>query len=83
MGGIARNRIAAIDAGTGVPTAWNPNANSDVLALAVSGSTIYVAGGFTTIGGQTSGVAAPYNPGPTNLVDIGPYATSYLAVTTP
>ncbi|NTU70524.1 MAG: cadherin-like domain-containing protein [Coriobacteriia bacterium] len=62
IGGAARNDIAALDASagsTGTATAWNPNANSGVRAIAVDGSTVYVGGYFTTIGGATrSGIAA-------------------------
>jgi hypothetical protein len=47
-----RNRLAAI--GTdGVLQSWDPNANGVVRALAVSGSTVYAGGSFTTIGGAT------------------------------
>jgi hypothetical protein len=53
IGGQTRNRIAALDAATGLSTIWNPNANNTVRALAVSGSTVYAGGDFTTIGGQT------------------------------
>jgi hypothetical protein len=73
IGGQPRNRIAALDATSGLATFWNPNANVDVYALAVSGSTVYAGGGFTTIGGQarskiaaldaTSGVATTWNAG--------------------
>lgn len=61
-GGKSRFDVAAIDASTGVPTGWNP-AGSDfpesVRALAVNGSTVYVGGSFTAIGGQASdGLAA-------------------------
>ncbi len=60
--------IAALDATTGTPTAWNPSASRpgvtcppwpppakcvSVKALAVSGSTVYAGGNFTAIGGQT------------------------------
>ena len=56
VGGASRNNIAALDATTGQATAWNPNAarqggGQDVSALAVSGSTIYAGGSFTSIGG--------------------------------
>ena len=37
----------------GTLAAWNPNANNQVVALAVSGATVYVGGTFTTIGGTT------------------------------
>jgi hypothetical protein len=47
-----RNRLAAI--GTdGSLQSWDPNANSYVVALAVSGTTVYVGGGFTQIGCNT------------------------------
>jgi hypothetical protein len=59
IGGQSRNWIAALDAATGQATAWNPNASGGdtfycgVYALAISGSTVYAGGTFTTIGGQT------------------------------
>jgi alpha-tubulin suppressor-like RCC1 family protein len=77
IGGQTRNRIAAIDAATGIATSWNPNAggggvSGGVSALAISGSTVYTGGGFTTIGGQTrnriaaidaaTGIATSWNP---------------------
>jgi hypothetical protein len=72
MGGQLRGNIAALDASTGLATAWNPGADNPVLALAVSGSTVYAGGQFTSIGGQprsniaaldaVSGLATPWNP---------------------
>jgi len=53
IGGQSRNRIAALDATSGLATAWNPNASSTVRALAVAGATVYAGGDFTLIGGQT------------------------------
>jgi hypothetical protein len=61
IGGTARNKLAAIDKSNSCLTAysptclqsWDPNANNWVLALAVSGTTVYAGGYFTTIGGQT------------------------------
>lgn len=75
IGGQPRNRIAALDATTGEATGWNPSAEGpqcSVSALVVSGSTIYVGGTFTAIGGQVrssiaaldavSGLATEWNP---------------------
>ncbi|HMD68510.1 MAG TPA: hypothetical protein VKF42_06470, partial [Chitinivibrionales bacterium] len=50
IGGQSRKCVAALDATTGNATAWNPNANDGVSALAVSGSTVYVGGDFISIG---------------------------------
>ena len=50
IGGIVRNHIAALDVTTGEATAWNPNADREVLALAISGSTVYAGGEFDSIG---------------------------------
>ena len=56
IGGRARNLIAALRVMTGRATAWNPNATgfagySGVYALAVTGSTVYAGGNFSSIGG--------------------------------
>ena len=83
MGGQPRNRIAALDVRTGDATAWNQNLvgpdtyydfDEYVDTLAVSGSTVYAGGGFTSFGGQarnniaaldpTTGSATAWNPNP-------------------
>ncbi|MGQ0720944.1 MAG: FlgD immunoglobulin-like domain containing protein [Candidatus Eiseniibacteriota bacterium] len=53
IGGVPRNHIAALDAGTGAATSWNPDANGPVRALAVSGGTVYAGGTFSSIGGSS------------------------------
>ena len=63
IGGQTRNGVAALDPSTATATSWNPGAapgtGATTSAIAVSGSTIYVTGGFTEIGGQArNGVAA-------------------------
>src|SRR4029077_17347712 len=74
VGGQARNFVAALDAGSGLATPWNPNPNPDrgVFAVVPSGSVVYLGGYFTTIGGQarshiaavdtSSGVANGWEP---------------------
>jgi hypothetical protein len=71
IGGEARQNIAALDATTGLATAWNPNASGMVRALAVDGGTVYAGGSFGSIGGAgpflaaldaTTGLATSWNP---------------------
>ncbi len=73
VGNVARNNIARIRSdGTLHPT-WNPDADQEVRALAVSGSVVYVGGAFGHIGGQdrnfiaaldaSTGMATSWNPG--------------------
>jgi hypothetical protein len=51
---VARSRIAAVDATSGVPTNWNPGADGTVFSMEASpdGKTIYVGGAFRHIDGQ-------------------------------
>jgi hypothetical protein len=58
IGGQSRSYLAALDATTGLATAWNPNPNERVNTLLLSGATVYIGGGFTAIGGKSqSGIA--------------------------
>jgi hypothetical protein len=50
---VTRNRVAAFDKGTGALLAWNPNANGTVRAIQPVGSTVYLGGAFTAVGGKT------------------------------
>jgi hypothetical protein len=73
-----RNYAAAVDATTGIDTGWNPDANGDVLALAVSGSLVFLGGEFTSIDGSARnhvaavtslfGNVSTWNPGTNGIV---------------
>ena len=52
VGGGSRSAIAALDAVTGLATAWDPSTDGDAISLAIDGSTIYVGGSYSSIGGQ-------------------------------
>jgi len=58
IGGAIRNRIAALDADTGLATNWDPGANQGVRAIVVDGNTVYVGGGFSTVGGGGEGLTS-------------------------
>jgi len=69
IGGQARNFIAAVSSsGTGAATAWNPDANNFVIALAVDNGLVYAGGDFTQIGGQPRNYLAALSPA-TGLAD--------------
>lgn len=57
IGGQSRGGVAALDASTGSATSWDPNvgvySGSGVYSVLVSGSTIYLGGNFTSVGGQS------------------------------
>jgi hypothetical protein len=72
IGGADRRNIAAVDAGNGAPTGWNPGANDNVYALLPACGAVYAGGAFTQLGGQgrdrigaidpSSGAATDWNP---------------------
>ena len=80
IGGQPRNNIAALDPATGNATSWNPNAigpaSSDpvISALAVSGSTVYAGGRFSSIGGQPRNNIAALDPATANATSWDPNA---------
>jgi hypothetical protein len=64
LAGQPRSGLAAFDVATGNLTGWNPNVSGQgnlaaVRALALSGTTVFAGGDFSTVGGQPrSGLAA-------------------------
>lgn len=91
VGGQSRNNIAAIDATTGVATAWNPDIAGPVHCLALSGATVYAGGGFWMVGGNwryhivaidaTTGAATAWDPNPNGaVVDLAISGTTVYAV---
>jgi PKD repeat protein len=72
VSGVARYRVAALDATTGAVLSWNVVPNSRVRSLVVSGTTLYMGGIFTTVGSQartrlaavstTTGALLPWAP---------------------
>jgi Domain of unknown function (DUF5122) beta-propeller len=76
IGGQMCNRIARLDATSGLADSFNPNANQTVFPIAVQADgKILVGGTFTNVGGQTrrgiarldptTGLADSFNPSPT------------------
>lgn len=75
---LPRNRLAAIDTATCQVLAWSPGADAEVLALAVSSTTVYAGGSFTVAGGRTqprlvaldrgTGAASGFAGAPNNTV---------------
>ncbi|MCB1606360.1 MAG: hypothetical protein KDI71_05230 [Xanthomonadales bacterium] len=50
-GGVPRNRAGAFDIASGALTAWNPDVNARVQALAATSEAVYLGGIFRTVGG--------------------------------
>lgn len=91
-GVVTRNRIAAINVSDGCATAWNPNADGQINAMVVSGTTMYALGAFSNIGGQArnrlaaldttvnTGMASAWNPNANNTVYTGVLSGTTLYV---
>jgi hypothetical protein len=50
-GDVTRNHAAALNLKTGALLPWNPNVNNTVRAIRVTGTTVYLGGAFTQVGG--------------------------------
>jgi hypothetical protein len=88
---VTRNHVAAFDEATGALLPWNPNASGNVRAIEVVGSTAYLGGSFSKVGGAArhdlaavdaaTGAVQSWNPGANGQVlDLGSAAgTLYVA----
>ncbi len=70
VGGKPRYNLAAVDATTGIPTAWDPTPHDVVQALALHKNRVYVTGNFRNIGGLERWFIAAVDTG-TGLADTG------------
>ncbi|MCW3010233.1 MAG: hypothetical protein JWO90_637 [Solirubrobacterales bacterium] len=82
-GSLTRDNAAAVDATSGVATAWDPDLNGAVAAIAVAGSTVYLGGAFAganAVNGTltrnrlaavdaATAVALPWDPNANNTVN--------------
>src|SRR5204863_90173 len=78
-GALPRSNLAAFDA-SGVPTAWNPGADTSVRSLLLSGGVLYAGGEFGQLGDPAqprahlgaidaaSGAVLPWQPDPDGWV---------------
>ena len=69
VNGVARARLARLQPSGALDTTWNPAPNGWVLALAASGSSLYVGGSFTSIGGYTRKYIAKLSTAGTGAAD--------------
>ncbi len=81
MNGQERNGIAAFDTTTPANptlTSWNPNASSEVMAIAATGSTVYAGGIFTSIGGVPRGEVAAIDDSTGHVTSWDPEANGFV-----
>lgn len=69
LGGVARNRVGAVDTTTGIATAWDPHVGdatnggaATVWSIAVAGSKTMIGGNFKTVGGMARDHVAAIGP---------------------
>lgn len=70
---VRRNGLASVDLTTGRVTSWDPHPDEAyVLSLATSGNTVYVAGSFSVLSGQSRANLAAFDVRDGNLTDWNP-----------
>jgi hypothetical protein len=78
IGGQTRNGLAALDTGTGSVTSWNPNQSDQsfrfIETLVVNGSSLYIGGGFSSIGGLSRQNLAAVDTGTGTVTSWDPVA---------
>jgi hypothetical protein len=79
VGQVSRNRVAHIMPDGSLDAVWNPNSNSTVSTLAVSGGVVYAGGAFTNIGGLTRYYVAALNTSNGNATGWNPRANGSVA----
>jgi len=62
VGGYPITNLVHIKAGMAVDTAWTPNPDNTVFALASDGTRLFAGGSFANIGGQTRSLLAALEP---------------------
>ena len=75
VGGAARTGLAAIDAATGLATAWSPSLPTGGITctdLSRDGETLYVGGFFSTLDGQPRTHLAAFETGSHTLTSFAP-----------
>jgi hypothetical protein len=79
QGEVTRNHAAAVSLTTGALLPWNPNVNNTVRAIRVVGTTVYLGGAFTQVGGTGHSRIAAVSTG-TGAVIAGFHASANAEV---
>jgi hypothetical protein len=86
MGGEFRRNAAAVDASTGLATAWNPDATGgfspNVTAIAIGNDVAYLGGAFTTVGNVSRTNIAAVDLAAGALTSWNPYSDGWVATMT-
>jgi hypothetical protein len=81
IGGPARSNLAAVNLATGQVTAFDPEVDGEVDALAVRGTTLYVGGKFTHVGSAARNGAAAVDTGTGEPTGFDPALSGLSSVT--